>query len=148
MTSIRSPRPLVIFILVLALLVPVAAFAAKPRSGKWAGKLSTNGAKVTFKVSKSGKRVKSFAVVQLPVYCYGTGTGGLTTKVFLVPSAKVRKGGKFKGVHETKNSGGEVDGELIVSGRFKTRKKASGSLDYVRSGCSSGPVKWTAKKKR
>ena len=140
----RPTRRFVTYILVLALVAPVAAFAAHPDSGKWAGKLKTNGAKVTFKVSKSGTRMKNFAVVLLPVYCYGT---GLTTKVFLVPSVTIKESGKFTRAYETKNDSGQVDGTLEVSGRFKTSTKASGKLDYTRSGCSSGPVKWSAKKK-
>ena len=144
---VRRTRRLILLAAVLALCVPVAALAAHPGSGKWGGKLKTNGAKVTFKVSKSGKRLKGFAVVQLPVYCYGTSSGGLTTKVFLVPSAKVKQSGKFKRTYKTKNNGGQVDGTLKVSGRFKSAKKASGKLSYVGGGCSSGPVKWSAKRK-
>jgi hypothetical protein len=119
------------------------AFAADPDSGKWAGKLKTNGADVSFKVKNGGKLVKTFAVVQLPVYCYGSGLG---TKVFLVPSAKVENSGRFKRVYKTRDHG-QVDGKLTVSGRFTSATKASGTLDYVRSGCSSGPVDWTAKRK-
>ena len=147
MRPIRSSRLLVVSVLVvaLALSAAVAAFAAHPRSGKWAGKLSTNRAKVTFKVSKSGKRVKSFAVVSMPVYCYSQ---GYTTKVFLVPSAKVKGSGKFARAYKTKNDLGQVDGTLKVSGHFKTPRKASGKVNYTRAGCTSGPVKWSARRKR
>jgi hypothetical protein len=146
MTPPRRPHALLAVLLAIALLVPVAAFAAHPSSGKWKGKVKTNGVKVTFKVSKSKKRVKNFAVVQLSVFCFGG--EGLTTRVFLVPSAKVKKSGKFKTVYHPKDESGQVLGNLELSGRFKTSKKASGKLNYTQEGCSSGPVKWSAKKKK
>jgi hypothetical protein len=127
-----------VLILVLAITASVAAFAARPGSGKWAGTVDDNKAKVTFKV---GKRVKSFAVASLPVYCYGQ---GYTTKVFLVPSVKVRKGGSFKRAYKTRNDLGQVDGTLKVSGRFSTAGRASGKLDYNRGGCTSGRLAWHA----
>ena len=141
--SAHASRLLIAVALALALLAPSAADAARPKSGKWSGKVE-NGAELTFKVSKSRKRVKEFGVFALPVYCFGS---GLTTKVFAVPPVKVKRSGKFKTVFVPKDEDGQAEGELELSGRFKTRKKASGKLKYVRSGCSSGPLEWSAKKK-
>lgn len=144
--SVHHPRRRLAVIPSAAALLAVlssVAFASDPGSGKWEGKLKTNGADVSFKVNDSGKTLKTFVVVQLPVYC---SVGGLTTRVFLVPSAKVKSSGKFNRVYKTRDHG-EVDGKLKVSGHFKSAEKASGELNYVRSGCSSGPVGWSAKRK-
>jgi hypothetical protein len=121
--------------------VPGAALAAQPDSGKWVGGLSTNGAKVTFGVSRGGGSVENFAVVLLPIYCYGQ---GFSHKVFIVPSARIKNSGKFSRVFKSRNDDGQVDGTLEVSGRFKTSKRAGGKLSYVGGGCSSGPINWTA----
>ena len=126
------------------MLVPAVALAAQPQSGKWQGKLATNGAKVTFRVSGSGGTLRSFAVVQMPVYCYGS---GLTTKVFLIPSVRVRNNGRFSRTYKTRNSGGQVDGDFEVSGRFSTSRRAAGQVDYNRGGCSSGNVRFSAHKR-
>jgi hypothetical protein len=131
--------PAVILLVVLSSL----AFAAQPGSGKWAGELKTNGADLSFKVAKSGKSLKNFAVTLLPVYCT---VGGLTHRVYLMPSAKVQNNGSFKRTYKTKDHG-QVDGKLKLSGKFKSSNKASGNLSYVRDGCSSGPVGWSAKRK-
>ena len=143
----RSLRFLAVSMLVLAfaLSAAVIAFAAKPAGGKWGGKVNPSGVKLSFKVSKSGKRVKTFAVATLPVYCYAE---GFTTEVFLIPSAKVRASGRFRRAYKTKDEFGRVDGTLTVSGRFKTARRASGKLDYQRGGCTSGKLNWSAKRKR
>jgi hypothetical protein len=142
--SAHAARLLTVGAVALALLVPATADAARPKAGKWSGTVESGSTEVTFRVSKSRKRVKNFAVVQLQVYCFGS---GLTTKVFLVPSAKIKKHGKFKTVFSPKNDAGQDDGNFELSGRFKTRKKASGKLKYTRSGCYSGERSWSAKKK-
>jgi hypothetical protein len=139
--SARAARILIVMALALALLVPAAANAARPKSGKWSGEVG--GAELTFKVSKNHKRVKNFGVFALQVYCFGS---GLTTKVFAVPPVKVKKNGKFKTVFIPKDEDGQDEGKLELSGRFKTRKKASGNLNYLRSGCSSGKRDWSANK--
>jgi hypothetical protein len=141
---LRSRRILALTtaILALGLLGPVMADAGRGKAGKWKGKAA--GSQMSFKLGTDGKRIKDFFVPNLTVYCYGE---GLTTKVFLISSTKVKKSGKFSKTYTTKDSGGEKDGKLTVSGRFKSKRKVSGKLTYNRSGCSSGPVKFKAKRK-
>jgi hypothetical protein len=132
----------------LALVFTGAALAAKPKKGKsYSGTLAAPRTAVTvsFKVSKSGKKVTALKINNLPLYCSG---GGPPVPITF-KNAKISKSGRFKSKgHQTISTGpnqGQVGARLKISGRFKSGGAEAGTLKttYPASASCSGSSTYT-----
>jgi hypothetical protein len=104
---------------VLALPLTATEAATPKKGGAYKGKTS-QGWTVSFKVSRDGKRVKSFAS-SVTLAC---DPGGTVSRPFLPPgSARIRKGGRFS--REASRGDGTT---YEYKGRFTSRSKAKGTL--------------------
>ena len=133
--------------------LPAAANAATP--GKYTGKLYAfdksdikpyPNVKVSLKVSKSGKKLTKFKVSSAPLFCLNifTGEGRAEFQAVLVPSARIKGGGKFSRTYVIKKDGREI-GRQVLKGRF-SGSKATGTIETQSTGCS-GTSRFKLKRK-
>lgn len=133
--------------------LPAAANGATP--GKYKGKLYTfdksnkkpyPNVKVSLKVAKSGKKLTKFTVSSAPLFCLNifTGEGRAAFQAVLVPSAKIKGGGKFSRTYIIKKEGREI-GRQILNGKF-SGSKATGTIETQSTGCS-GTSRFKLKRK-
>ena len=127
-------KRVVALVLAVAVLATLAlsgsAVAATPAKGKWAGKVIERDAKVRFRVTKDRKKVKGFTIPAIVVVC------GLDIRTYTiaVPTAKIRKNGRFSGT-QLYGSDGEVTAVHAVSGVFTKKKRAVGRVAFSINGC-------------
>lgn len=118
-----------------ALLVPASGIAARPAKGavyviKVAGKPEGR-----FATNKTGTKIGNFM---------GAGKSCNPVPLKKPVSMKIKRSGaySFSGTRT------DVIGQTFtikITGKFKTSKKASGTMRYTRPGCDSGTLKYTAK---
>ena len=113
-----------------------AAFAATPaKNSSFAWCTSKNVCPMKFSTNKSGKRLVNFSLYSK---C-ATVPPAEGWPTFRVRNGKFAKSGSFK----------DVIGQTIkfkVAGKFVTRRKAVGTFDIDRAGCSDKARKFTAKR--
>lgn len=133
--------------------LPLAANAATP--GTYKGKLYTfdtktkdpyPNVKVSLKVAKSGKKLTKFTVSAAPLFCLNifTGEGRAESQAVLVPSARIKAGGKFSRTYVIRKNGEEI-GRQILNGKV-SGSKASGTIETQSTGCS-GTSRFKLKRK-
>lgn len=131
-------RKIIIAVLAVACLVPAMALAARPaKNSSFAWCTSKNVCPLVFDTNKKGKKITNMRLYTkcLPVPLM---TGW--------PDVKVNRRGKFSGSGTVVNVLGEAV-DYKFGGRFVKRKKAVGTFDVDRKGCSDKERKFVAKRK-
>jgi hypothetical protein len=113
------------------------AIAAVPlssaRDGHWRGQLEggERAAKVSFQVKRDGRRITNFSTT-VAAFCVGPtiGTNRLAILVVSVPSAKVRRNGRFKRTYKTDG------GAYTIRGTLRGRRVRDGHVSLRVSTCS------------
>ena len=136
-----APRVSAVLGLVLTVALVFPAVAATPRSGSWSGK-TRQGKLISFKVTPGGGKVKR---VQFGFrgHC---DNGASTTGSVSMPGPFPVSGGKFTA----------RGGNSVVRGTFTSRTRARGTLrqrgtffdpaSFRQVPCTSGRVRWSAKR--
>ncbi len=121
-------RVCVVALAVVAILTIVgsalAATAAKAEKGKtYRGTIKRYGTPISFRVSKTGKRVSNFKIKFAPfIFCQG---GGETIRS---GSASVSGNGTFAAKLPIYTLTGTTDGHMTVTGKFAKEGKESGKV--------------------
>jgi hypothetical protein len=142
-------RRLIVVAAILALGLAIGtADAARPLSGAvYAGKTQQK-QPIRFAVSSSGKRVRGLRVTVLVVCKRGTLTSGRRMRFRQASDfIAVHRDGTFSGYTRVRPAPGSTirSGRFILNGRFRTRRRATGSLlEKVRLAgglrCNSGEI--------
>jgi hypothetical protein len=142
-------RTRAVLVTALATMIPIAtvALAAGPLKGaRYSGQVKNAGVpiSVTFKVSRSGKRITAFAlnVPNLPNRC---GYGG-PDQVHHA-SAPIKQG-RFTAKLTEKTAGGVVVATATASGRFRSGHRETGTIKTTaRTSSCSGSFNYTTRAK-
>lgn len=136
-----APKPTAALGLALAAALASPAVAATPNAGSWFGSTG-QGKSISFKVTPGGGKVKKLKFGFRGRCDNGVGTTGTAS----FPGPFAVSGGKFTA----------RGGSSVVKGTFTTGQKANGTIRWrgtyydpisFRSvPCSSGKVRWTAKR--
>ena len=126
----------------LAALAVAAVLLSSPQDGHWRGQLEgdEHAAKVSFQVKRDGRRITGFSTT-VAAFCVGPtiGTNRLAILVVSVPSAKVRRNGRFKRTYKTDG------GTYKIRGMLRGRRVRDGHVSLNVSTCA-GHSLWTARR--
>jgi hypothetical protein len=124
----------------LALALPATAAAPKP--GVWKGSVkhpeALTGAKLAFRVSRG--YVRRWRAVEVAVVCVSGSQISFDNRTIFVRVTRVRRGRIRKRVNVS-------GGRIILTGRFTTRTRARGTIDYLVGDCGAR-IRWTARRVR
>jgi hypothetical protein len=127
----------------LAAIAVAAVLLSSAQDGHWKGQLEggEHAAKVSFQVKRDGRRITGFSTT-VSAFCVGPtiGTNRFAILVVSVPSAKVRRNGRFKRTYKT--DGG---GTYKIRGTLRGRRVRDGHVSLQVSTCS-GQSLWTARR--
>jgi hypothetical protein len=119
---------------VVVLAVPAVALAAKPMPGAHYSQQKSGRLVVNFDVSKDGTRVKNFSVY-----------GKCNPVPFDPPiSMRLRRGGRFS-LNATRKNVLNKSFKVVISGRFVTRKRATGTYRVTGQGCTQKAIAFDAR---
>lgn len=124
------------------LLAASPARASTPMAGQWVATFSTaSNTRMTFTVSRDGRRITNVVVHSFLVFCTSTDDSSFDTWTF--PSLRVGQAGAFGGVHRT--SIGSSTQKYILRGHFTGSRSATGyAEEQSLSGYCVGGSKWQA----
>ncbi len=109
-----------------------ATALASPQAGSYTGTTSQSAGSVTFKVSKNGTAVQGFTAEMSTICTKGTAVQEIQLHVNPTPDMQVHK--SAFGFHSNFNidNGSAViaNGKGTLSGKFTSKKKATGSFDF------------------
>lgn len=122
-----------------------SAVAANGDDGRYAGKLSRGGTKITLRVSEGGRSLTNLKTT-VPVLCI-VGESDYIHAIedeypVSVPGAPIAANGRFSKTHKVNR-----ETTITIRGRLAHQRITDGYLHYeVRGDCKSMTVRWSARR--